>query len=75
MEVGVHEAKTQLSQLLRRVAAGEEVIIARGGKPIAKLVPYDTQMTRILGRDVGLFEVPEDFNRPLPPEIQRHFES
>ena len=75
MEVGVHEAKTQLSQLLRRVAAGEEVVIARGGKPIAKLVPYDSPMTRVLGRDVGLFEVPDDFNMPLPPEIQKHFET
>ncbi len=75
VEVGVHEAKTHLSQLLQRVAAGEEIIIARGGKPVARLVPFATPQARALGRDRGLFAVPEDFDAPLPPEVLAGFES
>lgn len=73
--VGVHEAKSTLSQLLRRVAAGEEVTIARSGEPLARLVPVQRQMPRHFGRDRGLFEVPDDFNAPLPEDLQRAFES
>jgi len=73
--VGVHEAKTHLSRLLRRVSAGEEIIIARGGEPIARLVPVETRRPRALGQDRGRFEVPEDFDAPLPPEILAAFES
>jgi prevent-host-death family protein len=74
-EVGVHEAKTHLSRILQRVAAGEEIIIARGGKPVARLVPYNAPRTRTLGRDRGLFEVPDDFDAPLPEDLLRRFES
>lgn len=74
-EVNVHEAKTHLSNLLRRVAAGEEVVIARAGKPVARLVPVETQPRRVFGIDRGRFEVPEDFNAPLPEEVLRAFES
>lgn len=74
MEVNVHEAKTQLSRLLRRVAAGEEIVIARSGKPIARLVPIEPQAPRLLGMDAGVFKVPDDFDAPLPPEIQAAFE-
>jgi prevent-host-death family protein len=73
-EVGVHEAKTHLSRLLRRAAAGEEIVIARSGKPVARLVPIRSAHRRKLGRDRGLFEVPDDFNAPLPDEILKHFE-
>jgi len=69
MEIGVHEAKTHLSKLLRRVAAGEEIIIARGGKPIAKLVPVTSSRNRQLGRDVGLVQMSDDFNAPLPEDF------
>jgi len=48
-EVGVHEAKTHLSRLLRRVAAGEEIVIARGGKPVARLVRYTRKERAALG--------------------------
>jgi prevent-host-death family protein len=65
MEVGVHEAKTRLSDLLRRVAAGEEIVITRSGKAIAKLVPIARQRTRTLGVDIGRFTVPEDFDDPI----------
>lgn len=70
--VNVHEAKTHLSRLLARVALGEEIIIARSGKPVARLVRYD-QPRRPLGRDAGLFEVPEDFDDPLPEDVIRKF--
>ncbi len=75
LEVNVHEAKTHLSRLLARVAAGEEIILARAGKPIARLVPYRRPAEkRPLGLDRGLFEVPEDFDAPLPPEVLTSFE-
>jgi prevent-host-death family protein len=74
MQVGVHEAKTKLSALLRRVAAGEEIVIARGGKPIARLVPVKRRGRRAIGRDEGLFEVPADFDAPLPDEVLEAFE-
>jgi prevent-host-death family protein len=73
-EVNVHEAKTHLSQLLVRVAQGEEIVIARAGKPVARLVPIEPKSRRILGQDKGLFEVPEDFNAPLPDELRAYFE-
>lgn len=73
-EVNVHEAKTQLSKLLHRVEAGEEIIIARAGKPVAKLVPVRAQGKRLLGLDIGLFEVPGDFDEPLPEEVMTAFE-
>jgi prevent-host-death family protein len=73
-QVGVHEAKTQLSRLLRRVEDGEEIVIARGGRPVAKLVPVDAPRRRIFGIDRGRFVVPDDFDDPLPEDIQRAFE-
>lgn len=74
-EVGIHEAKTHLSRLLRRVAAGEEVVIAKGGKPVARLVPIELPSLRDLGRDRGLFDIPNDFDTPLPEELLAEFES
>lgn len=74
-QVGIHEAKTHLSRLLRRVAAGEEVVIARSGRPVARLVPVDDVRPRELGRDRGRYEVPEDFDAPLPDEVLAAFES
>ena len=78
MEVNVHEAKTHLSKLLDRVALGEEVVIAKAGRPVAKLVavsstPKNTPKKRILGRAQGEFVVPDDFNDPLPNEIEDLF--
>ena len=74
MEVNIHEAKTHLSRLLQRVALGEEVIIAKAGKPVAKLVPVGTRpRKRLLGTARGEFTVPEDFNDPLPKEIEDLF--
>ncbi len=71
----MHEAKTTLSALLRRVAAGEEITISSGGRPVARLVPVQRGTERVLGRDRGVFEVPEDFDAPLPDDVLRSFES
>ena len=74
MEVNVHEAKTHLSRLLERVAMGEEVIIAKAGKPVAKLVSVDaSKRRRVLGSAAGEFTVPDDFNDPLPKEDEDLF--
>jgi prevent-host-death family protein len=73
-EVSVHEAKTYLSRLLRRVALGEEIVISRGGEPIARLVPAARRGKRNLGIDRGRYEVPEDFDAPLPDAVIREFE-
>lgn len=73
-EVGIHEAKTNLSRLLRRVAAGEEIVIRRGREPVARLVPVDAPRPRRLGADRGVFTVPDDFDAPLPAEILAEFE-
>lgn len=66
--VGVHEAKTRLSQLLRLVDSGQEVEITRGGEPVAKIVPIRSRAKRQLGVDEGVFQVPDDFDSPLPDE-------
>lgn len=74
MEVNIHEAKTHLSRLLERVAMGEEVIIAKAGKPVAKLVAINGRRGfRKLGSAKGEFTVPDDFNAPLPKEIEDSF--
>ena len=72
-EVGVHEAKTHLSRLLRQVMAGDEIVITRGGTPIARLVPVHRR-TRVLGSDIGAYEVPHDFDAPLPDDLLDAFE-
>lgn len=73
-EINIHEAKTHLSRLVRRVAAGEEIVIARAGVPVARLVPVEKPSCRLLGVDRGRFEVPDDFDEPLPEELLREFE-
>ncbi len=73
--VGVHEAKTQLSRLLERVSAGEEITITRRGEEVARLVPVASGRPRRVGVDAGRFEVPDDFDAPLPPEVLGAFEA
>ena len=74
-QVNIHEAKTHLSQLLSRALSGEEIVIAKAGKPMVRLVPVEEPLSdRVLGQDEGLFTVPEDFNAPLPEEILSAFE-
>ena len=73
MEVNIHEAKTQLSRLLRRVAEGEEITIARAGVPVAKLVAVGPPgQARPMGMDRGKIWMADDFDT-LPPEIEALF--
>lgn len=73
IRVGVHEAKSRLSELLRLVEAGQEVEIARGGEPIAKLSPLHAQNARRLGIDRGVYTVPDDFDAALPDDVLETF--
>jgi prevent-host-death family protein len=74
-QVNIHQAKTELSKLVERAEAGEEVIIARAGKPAAKLVPLTKPSGhRRLGLLDGKFRIPDDFNAPLPESVVRAFE-
>ncbi|MBA7676153.1 hypothetical protein ES703_84394 [subsurface metagenome] len=71
-QVNIHEAKTQLSRL---IASGEEIVIARYGEPVARLVPMRPASTsRTPGSALGKFEVPSDFFEPLPDELLDAFE-
>lgn len=73
MEVNIHEAKTHLSKLLERVALGEEVVIAKAGRPVAKLVAIEGKKRPFqFGSAKGEFVVPDDFNDP-DPEIDALF--
>ena len=75
-QVNIHEAKTGLSELVERAEAGEEIIIARAGTPVAKLVALaPARARRRLGWLDGRFEIPDDFNRPLPDAVLDAFES
>ena len=65
-QVNVQDAKTRLSDLLARVESGEDVVIARAGVPVARLVPVEPNPARSFGGDS--FDVPEDFDAPLPVE-------
>lgn len=72
--VNIHEAKTHLSRFVEQAAVGEEIIIAKAGKPLAKLVPLDSpQARRQLGIFKGKLNVPEDFDAPLPDEVLAAF--
>ena len=74
-QVNIHEAKTELSKLVERAEAGEEIVIARAGKPAAKLVPMTkSRGRRRLGLLDGKYRVPDNFNAPLPESIIRAFE-
>ncbi len=73
--INIHSAKTQLSKLIDAAERGEEVIIARAGEPVAKLVALQNQRpSRKAGSMKGLFEVPESFFDPLPEDILDAFE-
>jgi len=71
--VNVHEAKTHLSRLLERVSAGEEIVIAKAGRPVAKLVPYaESDEPRKPGGWKGRVWIADDFDE-LPPDILAAF--
>ncbi|MGH3266217.1 MAG: type II toxin-antitoxin system Phd/YefM family antitoxin [Trebonia sp.] len=71
----MHDAKTQLSKLAARAAEGEEIVIARNGLPLAKLGPLDPpRKRREFGFCRGQIWIADDFDDPLPPDLQRAFE-
>lgn len=73
--VNIHEAKTHLSRLLEQVAVGEEIVIAKAGKPIARLVPLEAPpKKRQLGLLKGRLNVPDDFDAPLTDDELTLFE-
>lgn len=76
LTVNIHEAKTHLSRFVEQAAAGEEIIIAKAGKPLAKLVPLHAKPSR---RNLGIFKgqlnVPDDFDAPLSNEVIAQFEN
>jgi len=73
--VNIHEAKTHLSRIVDEVAAGAEIIIAKAGKPVARLVPLAAAPSRKkLGLLKGRLKVPDDFNAPLPEDAIADFE-
>lgn len=73
--INIHEAKTHLSRLLEKVAGGEEVVIAKAGKPIARLVPLDAPpQKRRLGLLTDKLHIPDDFDAPLTEDDLAMFE-
>ena len=73
MVVNIHEAKTHFSRLIERVMRGEEVVIGKAGRPVARLVPYREKPTpRTLGGWEGRVRISEDFDE-LPPEVAAAF--
>ena len=72
--VNTHEAKTHFSQLLRLVCNGEEIIIANRGVPVARIVPLRESRSQLVGKYKGQIKIADDFDAPLPPEVQKYFE-
>ncbi len=74
-QVNIYEAKTHFSRLIARVLAGEEIVVARAGVALVKLVPVDPPPTgRVPGTLREQVEIAADFDDPLPPEILADFE-
>ncbi|HEY6136694.1 MAG TPA: type II toxin-antitoxin system prevent-host-death family antitoxin [Thermoanaerobaculia bacterium] len=69
-KINIYDAKTRLSQLVERAEAGEEIIIARGGRPVARLVPFRRPaVKRKAGRLRGRIRIGSNFDDPLPAEV------
>ena len=74
-KVNIYEAKTRLSQLVEEAASGRDVVIARAGRPVARLTRLSGATgKRRLGLLDGRFRIPDDFNRPLSEDVLRSFE-
>jgi prevent-host-death family protein len=72
--INIHAAKTHLSSLLAEVEAGEEIIIAKAGKPVARLMPLQkNDFRRSFGALKGRIHMKDNFDAPLPPEIAKGF--
>lgn len=72
--INIHQAKTQFSKLVDAVMHGEEVVIAKAGKPAARLVPFTKTETRQFGVLKGKIKIANDFDAPLPDNILADFE-
>lgn len=73
--INLYEAKTTLSQLVERAASGEEIIIAKAGRPLARLVPLSNPTRpRPLGLLAGQVAIHQDFDAPLPDDLLRAFQ-
>jgi prevent-host-death family protein len=73
--VNIHAAKTNLSKLVDEAAAGTEIVIARAGRPVARLVALAPERPRrVLGIFDGQWTVPDDFDAPLPDDVLDSFE-
>lgn len=72
--VNIHDAKTHFSKLINKALQGEEIIIAKGGVPLIRLVPYTEEAaSRKGGQFADLIEISEDFDAPLPEGILKQF--
>lgn len=71
--VSLYDAKTRLSSLVDEAAAGAEIVIAKNGKPLAKLVPYRVTARRKPGRLKGKIWMGDDFDAPLPSQVLEGF--
>ena len=75
MQANIHEAKTHFSQLIDRVMAGEEVIIAKNGKGLVRMIALETPATqRTPGLSRGKGQIGADFDSPLEPDVAQDFE-
>ena len=73
--VNVHEAKTHFSKLLNRVGSGEEIIIAKAGKPVARILPITKKLKkRVAGTAKGRIVIKDSFFEPLPDDLLNEFE-
>ncbi|WP_118181199.1 type II toxin-antitoxin system Phd/YefM family antitoxin [Paraburkholderia phosphatilytica] len=72
--VNIHEAKSQLSRLIEAAVGGEEVVIAKAGTPLVRLVPVDQKPKLRFGLMKGKIRITEDFDAPLPEDVLATFE-
>jgi len=70
----IHAAKTNLSKLVARAEAGEEIVLARGKEPVAKIVPLPPKPKRVFGRLKGKIRIGPEFFEPLPEDELKHWE-
>lgn len=74
MLVNIHDAKTRFSKLINQALKGDDIVIARDGKPLIRLIPYTEEPNlRKGGQFNGLIEISDDFDAPLPDDILKYF--
>jgi prevent-host-death family protein len=74
IQVNIYEAKTKFSKLISQAMAGQEIIIAKSGKPVAKIVPFEKpSQDRVPGSAKGKITIADDFDAPLPDELLKAF--